>query len=72
MPQRRDAKWLMEAAPELVPLRPASEVAGMDMRTLAKLVEAGDLPSVKTERRTLIPRQALLDMLHLTRAGAAV
>lgn len=64
---RRDGDWLMHDAPELVPLRVAAEVMGLHPATLTDMTTRGDVPSIRSERRTYVPRQALLDLLHLPR-----
>lgn len=64
---RRDGDWLMREAPELVPLRVAAEVMGLHPTTLTEMAAKGDVPSIRSERRTYVPRQALLDLLHLPR-----
>ncbi|CDO22067.1 hypothetical protein BN978_02532 [Mycolicibacterium mageritense DSM 44476 = CIP 104973] len=57
----------MHDAPELVPVRVAAEVMGLHPTTLTEMTVRGDVPSIRSERRTYVPRQALLDLLHLPR-----
>ncbi|CPX20595.1 Uncharacterised protein [Mycobacteroides abscessus] len=64
---RRDGDWLMREAPELVTLRVAAEVMGLHPNTLIDMAARGDVPCIKSERRTYVPRQVLLDLLHLPR-----
>lgn len=41
----------------------AAEVVGVDVRTITRAVEAGELPALRLGRRVLIPREPLLQML---------
>ena len=45
-------------------LRDAARVVGLGERTLADLVRAGKIKSVRVERRILVPRFALEDWLR--------
>lgn len=68
-PPVRNAEWLMREAPELIPAAHIGEVAGLNHETVAVLIDEGTLPVVRLGRRRWIPRQAVLDLLHLSRSA---
>lgn len=67
----RNARWLQEDAAELVSQAAVSEVTGLNPRTVASLIAGGQLPVVRSAGCAYVPRQALLDLLHLPRVDRA-
>ncbi len=55
----------------VVTVAQAASVFGVDVRTVARAIENGELPAVRLGRRVLIPRLPLLAVLGVT-AGDAV
>lgn len=47
-----------------VSVREAASALGVSQRTIERLVADGTLPSVTLNRRRLIPRQALVDLIE--------
>jgi excisionase family DNA binding protein len=50
---------------ETVCLADAAEVFDIDPRTFSGLIESGEVPAIRLRRKVLIPRRALLALLHL-------
>ena len=50
----------------VVAVAQAASVFGVDVRTVARAVENGELPAVRLGRRVLIPRLPLLAVLGVT------
>lgn len=63
----RNARWLQADAPELVTQSAVSDVTGLDPRTVASMIASELLPVVRSVGAVYVPRQALLDLLHLER-----
>jgi excisionase family DNA binding protein len=55
----------------VVTVAQAASIFGVDVRTVARAIENGELPAVRLGRRVLIPRLPLLAVLGVT-AGDAV
>lgn len=52
----------------VVTVAQAASVFGVDVRTVARAIENGDIPTVRLGRRVLIPRLPLLAVLGATAA----
>jgi excisionase family DNA binding protein len=55
----------------VVTVAQAASIFGVDVRTVARAIQNGELPAVRLGRRVLIPRLPLLAVLGVT-AGDAV
>ena len=53
----------------VVTVAQAASVFGVDVRTVARAIENGELPAVRLGRRVLIPRLPLLAVLGVTADG---
>lgn len=62
---RRDARWLMTEAPELLTLPDVATVTGRDRKTIGQMITEGVLPGVRVGTRQFVPRTALLRLLGL-------
>jgi len=56
----------------VVTIAQAASVFGVDMRTVARAIENGELPAVRLGRRVLIPRLPLLAVLGVSVDGSVV
>ena len=56
----------------VVTVAQAASVFGVDARTIARAIEAGELPAVRLGRRVLIPRLQLLAVLGVFSDGDVV
>ena len=56
----------------VVTVAQAASVFGVDVRTVARAIENGELPAVRLGRRVLIPRLPLLAVLGVTAGDAVV
>ncbi|PRY47634.1 excisionase family DNA binding protein [Geodermatophilus tzadiensis] len=56
----------------VVTVAQAASVFGVDVRTVARAIENGELPAVRLGRRVLIPRLPLLAVLGVTADDAVV
>jgi excisionase family DNA binding protein len=54
----------------VVTVAQAASIFGVDVRTVARAIENGELPAVRLGRRVLIPRLPLLAVLGVTAGGA--
>ena len=61
----RDTYWLCNAAPPLLARSVVSEVTRLAVETIDDMISAGTLPATRLRRRVLVPRQAVLELLHL-------
>lgn len=68
--ETRDADWLIHRAPELIPQAAVCDITGLATITVAQMIADGKLPAMRLRRRVLVPRQAVLDLLHLDRSGS--
>jgi excisionase family DNA binding protein len=55
----------------VVTVAQAASIFGVDVRTVARAIENGELPAVRLGRRVLIPRLPLLAVLGVTAGDAA-
>ncbi len=56
----------------VVTVAQAASVFGVDVRTVARAIENGELPAVRLGRRVLIPRLPLLAVLGVTAGDSVV
>jgi excisionase family DNA binding protein len=54
----------------VVAVAQAASVFGVDVHTVSRAIESGELPSVRLGRRVLIPRLPLLAVLGVTVDGS--
>ena len=68
----RDWRWLIGgASPEMLAVKWTAGLMGVTSGVVLQLIEDGVLPAVHVRRRTLVPKQAVLDLLQLQREGVA-
>lgn len=62
---RRDGRWLMLEAPELLTLPDVAEITGRDRKTVVQMLDEGLLPFVRVGARRFVQRTALLRFVGL-------
>jgi excisionase family DNA binding protein len=62
---------LMASRAAVVTVAQAASVLGVDVRTVSRAVQVGELPVLRLGRRILIPRLRLLELLGITEALGA-
>ncbi len=65
-----DLEELRISRAAVVTVAQAASVFGVDVRTVARAIENGELPAVRLGRRVLIPRLPLLTVLGVTSGDA--
>jgi excisionase family DNA binding protein len=61
--RRRDRKWLEETTAVALTRAEVADLMDVDVRTVSRAIEDGQLPSIRLGRRVLVPRLALLALL---------
>lgn len=59
------AEWLQRTKVASIPVVHAAPLLGAGRHTVARAVREGSIPAIQLGRKMLIPRQVLLDLLHL-------
>lgn len=60
-----DTHWLQRTAVPTVSVKRAAGVLGIDSRTVYHAIAMGDIPAIRLPGKTVIPRNVLLELLHL-------
>ena len=66
-----DLDELRTSRAAVVTVAPTASVFGVDVRTVTRAIENGELPVVRLGRRVLVPRLLLLAALGVRDEGAA-
>jgi excisionase family DNA binding protein len=59
------AEWLQRTKVATVPATHAAPILGVGPKAVVRAVRDGSIPAIRFGRKMLIPRQVLLEMLHL-------
>jgi excisionase family DNA binding protein len=65
-----DLEDLRDSRSAVVTVAQAASVFGVDVRTVSRAIESGELPALRLGRRILIPRLPLLALLGAEHAEA--
>ncbi len=66
-----DLEWLKTTNQAAITRPQTAQVLGVDERTVARAIDAGELPSLQIGRRVLVPRLPLLRLLGADTASEA-
>jgi excisionase family DNA binding protein len=66
-----DLEDLRASRSAVVTIAQAASVLGVDVRTVSRAIQTGELPVLRLGRRILIPRPRLLELLGADEASAS-